>query len=148
LTHGLYWQNLSVYRRHFSDEQILVVFLEDFSREPERELQRCFTHIGVAPDVVIDDAHKARNAAASFRRDSAISGWLRGTAFFGTVQRRSPRWLVRAAKSLLTSEVNVSLAWDPSVKARVMESFADDSRRFLEFCGKEPDFWTPYAQAR
>ena len=51
VSHGLYWQNLSVYRALFSDEQILVVFLEDFMRNPDAELARCFAHIGVDPDV-------------------------------------------------------------------------------------------------
>jgi hypothetical protein len=47
ITQGAYWTNIKVYRRLFRNDQILIIFLEDFSRDPHAELDRCFRHLGV-----------------------------------------------------------------------------------------------------
>src|SRR5690606_30602674 len=43
------WTRLQCIRKHFSDEQILVVFLEDLQKHPQRELARCYKFLGVNP---------------------------------------------------------------------------------------------------
>jgi hypothetical protein len=141
ITHGLYWKNLSVYRRHFRDDQMLIVFFDDFTRDPQTELRRCFEHIGVDPDIVIENAGRPRNAASGYRSYGAIAGRLRHGRFFAAVKRHLPAWVIGTAKSALTKKVEHKPDWDPEVRASVIQSFSEDSQRFLEFCKKSPSHW-------
>lgn len=43
---SLYWRNINVYRQRFSDDQIHIMFLEDFVKHPTRELNHCLKFIG------------------------------------------------------------------------------------------------------
>jgi hypothetical protein len=141
ITLGLYWKNLSVYRRHFPDEQLLVVFLEDFHRDPDAELRRCWQHLRVDPTVVIEGSHRPRNAASGYRSYGTIASRLRALPLFAEVKRHLPGWALGMGKSVLTSKVRIELRWEPEMLARVAARFEDDSRQFLEFCGKDADFW-------
>lgn len=141
ITLGLYWRNLSVYRRHFPDQQIRIVFLEDFTRDPDTELRRCFEHIGVDPDMRIADANRARNAASGYRNYGAVARRLRSAAWFTSVKRFIPRWSMNAAKAVLSRKASLVPEWDPAVRSLALESFTEDSKRLLEFCGKPAEFW-------
>lgn len=141
ITQGAYWTNISVYRRLFPDEQILVVFLEDFSRDPQRELLRCFAHLRVKPWSGMRDAEKPRNASNEFRADGGLARLLRGSRAFGALRRSAPRWLVDAGKAALTSRRQYDVTWEPGVRTDVVETLKVDAAPFLEFCGKQPDYW-------
>jgi hypothetical protein len=139
--HGLYWQNLSVYREVFPDEQILVVFFEDFVENPHRELERCFVHIGVEPAVPTDDAGRARNSSSDFRADGRLAAYLRRSPYFRRVVDALPANAVRAAKLLLTRKEDFRIEWRSATLAAVSEELAADAGRFLAHCGKPSDYW-------
>jgi hypothetical protein len=141
VSHGRYWQNLSVYREHFPDEQILVLFLEDFARDQEAELTRCFTHIGVEPQAASAGQPRVMNESRSFRKDLALARWIRRSGLVADLRRAVPRPLFDLAKVALTRPDRYSVDWDPDIRRHVLEELAEDSRRLLEFCGKPPDFW-------
>lgn len=140
LTQGAYWSNLSEYRRLFTDDQILVVFLEDFSRSPQSELARCFEHLGVDPRAVPTEV-RALNRGEDHRRDGTIARFVRERLPFQQLRAMTPEWAVRMAKSVLTTAAVARVEWDPRVRREAAEWFSDDSRRFLEFYGKPADFW-------
>lgn len=142
ITHGLYWKNLEVYRRYFSDDQILVVFLGDFSGSPQDELERCFSHIGVDEDVMVEGAHEPRNQSSDFRRDRWLGHLLRRGGVVSLARLYLPEQVFEAGKRILTDPDRYSVDWRPSVKRQVARELAQDSRRFLEHCGKPPDYWT------
>lgn len=142
ISHGMYWQNLNVYRRRFTEKQIQVVFLEDFAADPTREMRRCLVHIGADPNVQIQQLDKVRNRSADFRKDGRIARRLRGTPILRFARRHAPRWVVTAAKGILTSREDLTVNWDPSVRRAVLERLRGDSLAFLEYCGKPPDFWS------
>lgn len=146
ITHGLYWTNLSVYRERFGDDQILVVFLEDFARDPDRELERCLHHIGVDPAIRIDHASEPRNAASGYRNYSGLASWLRRAPVMQSVKRRLPKWGREVAKSLLSKKVRVEVEWEPAVRARVLASFTEDARELLRYCGKDSSFWSSVSE--
>ena len=139
--HGLYWRNLSTYRQFFPDEQILILFLEDFSRSPEAALRRCCSHLGVRTDVDFMDPQRPRNRAEDKRADGAIAARLRRWGGFEEMKRHVPRWLVNAGKATLTRERTFAAQWDPEVYGRVVHELAEDAETFLAHCGKPPDFW-------
>lgn len=139
--YGLYWQHLSTYRELFSDEQILVVFLEDLSRDPTGVLARVLAHIGVDPTFAPEDVHRPRNAACDDRRDTVISANLDRLPGYDRVRRAAPRRIVRMARAMLTRAYNDAAVWNPAVLRDVAETYSDDSRRLLEHCGKSKDYW-------
>jgi hypothetical protein len=141
VSHGRYWQNLSVYREHFSDEQILVLFLEDFARDEAAELSRCFMHIGVDPQAASAGGPRVMNQSRSFRKDLALARWIRRSGLLARLRRTVPRPLFGLAKVALTRPGRYSADWDPDARRHILEVLAEDSRRLLEFCGKPPDFW-------
>lgn len=144
IRHGLYWQNLSVYRRHFPDEQLLVVFLEDFSKSPQIELARCFAHLGVSPDVEIGNPTLRENRSEGFRRDSPVAGWVRHAGLLPTVRKVLPQRLFSWGKSILTNPDRFTVEWDPEVRSWVLGQFRDDACQFLRHCGKDPRFWDDF----
>jgi hypothetical protein len=146
VTLGLYWRNLNVYRQHFSDEQILVGFLEDFARDADGELRRYLSHVGVDPAVAIPDADRPRNAAAGYRHYGRLGRLLREGPLAG-LKRIAPPWAVNGAKALLSRRVVHTPEWDPALRAEIIARFAEDSRSLLEFCGKPPDFWSRHEAA-
>jgi hypothetical protein len=140
--HGFYWQNLSVYREFFADEQILVVFFEDFVANPHSELERCLLHIGVEPTVPTDDPGRARNRSADFRADGRLAARLRRSPYFRRVVDALPTRFVQAAKLLLTRQEEFHIDWRPDTLSAISEQLAADASRFLAHCGKPDDYWT------
>lgn len=141
ITHGMYWQNLYVYRKLFQDEQILIVFLEDFAQNPQQELKRCFEHIHVDISVSIIGADKPRNTSSNFRKDGFIAKYIRQTLFLNNLKEAIPSWMLKGAKLALTRKQDLTVRWASGVRRSVIERFKDDSREFLKHCCKPADFW-------
>lgn len=139
--YGMYWRHLSAYRRLFRDPQILVVFFEDFVRDPVAEMAHVYAHIGVDPTFVPEDAQRARNAAADRRTLNRVGAAVRRIPGFRVARRLAPRPVARAGRLLLTRGYNVDLAWDPSVMHAVSELYRDDAAHLLMHCGKPADYW-------
>lgn len=141
ITLGLYWKHLQAYREAFPDDQLLVVFLEDFAEEPVSELHRAYEHIGVDPAFVPDDPETPRYASADFRRMGALAKWVRGVPGYDRLRDLVPDQVVRLARRTLTEDFDPSATWDPDVLETVRGYFRDDSRRLLQHCGKPEDYW-------
>jgi hypothetical protein len=141
ISHGRYWTNISVYREHFPDEQILVVFLEDFARDERKELGRCFAHIGVEPMLAPEAPAIALNQSKSLRQYGSLARWVRRSGVLAGAKILVPKPLFKVAKNVLTRPYRADVAWDPDVRNKVQSALADDSQRFLEYCGKRQDFW-------
>lgn len=142
VTFGLYWKHLSKYRDAFPDEQILVIFLEDFASRPGRELSRVYRHIGVDPSFVPDDPDRERNAASDYREDSLLAAALRELPGATKLRNALPAWADRLLKSALTRDFEAAPDWDPAALEFVRGFFRDDSRRLLRYCGKPQDYWS------
>ena len=140
LTQGSYWSNLSEYRRLFTDDRILVVFLEDFSRAPQAELARCFAHLGVDPRLAPAEV-TALNRGSDTRRDGVVARLVRERLPFDTLRALTPEWLVRMAKAVLTTPGAAKVEWEPQQLRDATKWFEEDARLFLEYCGKPADFW-------
>jgi len=140
--HGMYWKNLSVYLRSFSPEQILVVFLEDFARDAQFELERLFAHIRVDPLGLAPHANKPQNQSAGFRRDGLIARMIRRSSQLERLKSIFPAGVIQAGKLMITRKEDLSVQWDPKVRDSVIERFREDSRELLRYCGKPPDFWS------
>ena len=140
-TQGMYWKNVNEYRWLFSDKQILIVFLEDFSRDPDRELKRCFDHVNVDASKKIDVPEKPLNESRGYRKDRIISRYLRGTSFFEGMKAFMPNWLRGLAKTTFTRKEDLVVRWEEQVRRSVIAELWEDSQKFLEYSGKPLDFW-------
>lgn len=142
ITFGLYWKHLSVYRRLFSDEQLMVVFLEDFAEDPKRELARVCDHLGVDPDYNPIEPDRARNASRDFRRDDAVASALRSVPGLDRLKQVVPEVALDTARRLFTQEFRPVVDWEPDVLRAVHTHFVEDSAQLLAHCGKPAEFWT------
>ena len=144
VTLGLYWKNLSVYRRFFPDEQILVMFLEDLAADPEREIQRAYRHIGVDPDFIPRSPDRQSNTAADRRRGEAAAAVKRFVPGAKRIESILPDAVVEWGLTLLSgkSAREEAALWDRTSFEAVVEFFKPDAQCLLEYCGKPSDFWT------
>lgn len=140
VTIGLYWKNLNVYRQFFSDDQILVVFLDDLAREPIPVLKRVFAHIGVSQDFVRADVRAPRNTPGR-KVDNRLGSLARHIPGFDALKRLVPQSVVHAAKDVLTTERSDVADWDPAILSEVRNLYRQDTEVLLKHCGKPPDFW-------
>lgn len=141
VTHGMYWRNLKEYVNLFPDEQILVVFLEDFARSPQKELLRCFRHLGVDASVLIDDIQKPRNQSASFRKDGAIVSMFRNIRIAGRLKGMLPDDIKDNLKNILMKKQKFEIAWDQDLKQEITCELKKDAEIFLKKFGKPADYW-------
>lgn len=143
LTEGsLYMRNLDCYRAHFPDEQILVVFAEDFKAQPGDVLAACDAFLGVDP--------QARPAGTAARRN-ASSGKYVAPAFLHAVRealpggqvldRALPRRLKHAVKRLVGQPLPERPAWDAATRRHALDAVGEDARALLTYAGKPADFW-------
>lgn len=141
LDESLYWKQISAYRRCIPDDRILILFFEDFVRDPRAVLRRCFTFLGVDPTFEVADASRARKSSADYRIDRWALRALRRLPMFERACRCVPRgvrpWLIRTLRSPLESRPE----WDADTRRWFAHQIADDIRPLLEYCGKPKDHW-------
>jgi len=143
LTFGLYWKHLKVYRSSFQDEQILVVFLEDFSLNPARELQRVYRHIGVDPTFLPASPARATNTAGDRARAETIKTISRRIPGAKQVASLLPDQVSEKAKELLARSGRPvpEVEWAPDRLKAVCDFFRKDAESLLRHCNKPIDFW-------
>ncbi len=136
-----YWARISDYRQAFPDEQILVLFFEDFKKDPQETLRRCFEFLDVDPTFAVSDPKSAKNTRADKRTDRPLLRWVRRHESYVKLQWALPRWFVETLKPLLRRPIKIDVTWDEPTRLWVIEQVADDARQFLEFYQKPPDYW-------
>ncbi len=139
-----YWRMLEHYRRFFPDDQILLLFLEDLSRQPEVEVRRCFEFLGLDPGVPLADVNRRSNPGEVKEYDTATMWFIRRHGLlrrlWNRIDRDGRRQLARRLgfRRRFAAPVN----WSAAAVDRVRQAVADDSERLLAYAGKSPDFWS------
>jgi hypothetical protein len=141
LAWGHYWNQLGAYRSLFRDEQILVVFFEDFVRSPREEMRRIYAHVGVDPDHEASDAHRPRMASKDLYQFGRATARLRDSFVFRKLRPLLPRAAVELGKRLLGRPEHHEAAWDAATLRMVVELYREGTKLLLEYCGKPADFW-------
>jgi len=142
-----YWREISVYRERFSDDQILVLFLEDMKTDRAAILRRCFEFLGVDPDVEVGESKGHLNRAVDKTIPRPFFSKLRLLPGIRPIYRRASKIIpesVRMAVSgrLLRVPVKARPEWEDDLRKNVVDSLEEDVRTFLEFYGKPADFWS------
>lgn len=140
---SLYFERVTKYVDAFGSESILVLFLEDLVRQPQRELARCFRHLGVDADFRID-GNLRLNEGSSKLYDTRLLRFIRSKPWSGyKLARLNPEQQDRLLKPLgLRRAFSRPVRWDAASIALFREQVLPDAQRFLAAYGKPPDFWT------
>lgn len=139
---SLFFERISKYVAAFGGDSILVLFLEDLTRQPQRELEKCFRHLGVDSSFQAE-AELHLNEGSSKLYDTRILRYFRTRPWSGfRLARLSPEAQDRLLRPLgLRRAFSKAIKWDEQSRAMVREQVLPDSRRFLEAYGKPRDFW-------
>jgi hypothetical protein len=137
-----FFERISKYVNAFGHTAILVLFLEDLTRHPQLELEKCFRHLGVAEDFRID-AELRLNRGSAKLYDTRILRYIRSKPWSGfKLARFSPEAQDRFLKPLgLRRTFSKPLTWDQRSLAMIRAKVWPDAQRFLQAYGKPPDFW-------
>jgi Sulfotransferase domain len=140
-----YWFQINAYRDFFADENILVLFFEDFTVNPEQVSQTCFDFLGLDPHVPLKQADRMTNSAQQnqLRQSDSISKLLRKLPLPSSTSNRLVYHWQKLAKSNTQPTVNTVLSeWEPGTRDWVVEKIIEDSNKFLNFYGKASNFWS------
>lgn len=136
----LYARNLNQYRRYFPDEQILVLFLEDFHSNAQQVLAQCDRFLGVNPDARVSRSSNPQNVSAQRYIESDLSKKLRRLPGAELVGKFTPqavkRWLERTGTPLPPRP-----QWNSQTRQWMLQQVGDDAKAILEYAGKPSDFW-------
>ena len=147
-----YWQRINTYRRHFPDDQIHVLFLEDLARRPAAELAQCFEFLGVDPSIEVGGGRTRLNAGSTKLHDSKLMRYIREHERSNRYWKKMPvAWQNRLGRATgLRKPFRGPVVWEDGLRDRMLETLGEDARRFLAFYGKPADFWgeIPGGQAR
>ena len=136
-----YWHNLEVYRRQFPDEQILLLFFEDFVESPEAVIRQCFHFLGVDAGFVPADVRERRNSGAEKEMDTSASAMLRRVDTVVSLWRQVPMPVRRLFRPLVRRKVPSRPKWSRSAYEYVLEQLEPDIRSILWYGNKTSDYW-------
>lgn len=138
-----YRRELEAYRQHFPDEQILVMFFEDFVTDSDSAVRRCLEFLGADPKVELAREGRHENPSVGKKVPSRALAMWRGIRPLRRIGRLLPEstraWI---GDTFLLREVRERPSWDPKTLAWVRDQLEADSREFLERYGKPADFWS------
>jgi len=139
---SLFFARISTYREAFGSDAIQVVFLEDLTRHPQREMEKCFRHLGVDSGFQITRELRL-NEGTSKLYDTRILRYFRTRQWSGLqLARLELGEQDRLLRPLgLRRPFSKPVVWDERSLAIVRERVLPDAHKFLEAYGKPRDFW-------
>ena len=139
---SLYFYQLNQYLKHFSEENILILFYEDIKDNFSRELSKVFSFLGVDETFEVPNAEKPIYSSEGKRHDLAITNLIRSTIpGFKNIRNATPQPIRNLAKRFLKKEIKGKPEWNSGVRAKISDSLRDDTAQFLKFTNKSPDYW-------
>ena len=139
---SMFYQRICGYLEAFGPQSVLVLFLEDLRQDPQREMEKCFRHLGVDSGFTVRPLPPL-NEGGSKLYDTAGLRRLRATPWLAPLLNR----FTREQQDRLFRPVGLRRAfagpvqWDECSLAMVRQSVVPDARRFLRYFGKPEDFW-------
>ena len=136
-----YWTRLNDYRRHFPDDQILILFYEDFRSDAQGVLQQCLEFIHVSTDFQPQQGSTKKNTRDTKRADRALLRWIRKHPAYVKLQWALPRWVTVGLKPLLRRRVDIQIEWTPEARHYALSQVADEARQLLDYCNRPTGYW-------
>ena len=108
-----YWKNISVYRKHFSDHRIKIIWFDEYVANPDAVLADVFEFMGVDPSINIQDSHLAIAPSESRINKLHMPG----------------------------QTTHIDKIWNRTDRQWVIDQLGNDTRQFLEWCGRPANYW-------
>ncbi|HJR52543.1 MAG TPA: sulfotransferase [Gemmatimonadota bacterium] len=139
-----YWRQISAYLEHYSPSRILVVAMEDLSRDQPSTVRRVLEFLDVDPDVPLPDLRKHRSDRKRLR--TSAGEWLYRSALERVVNAL-PQWARWRVMRDFFGYWPLSRPFPrPPLSARdrgaLAERLRDDAARFRAFAGREFADWS------
>ncbi len=140
-----YWKQINRYRDHFPDQQIRVLFFEDFCRSAQEVVDQCCDFLSLSR-FDIDGLDVDQNQSSKRRKDIAPIRMLRRYRWcdvqFERVKQGTPKSIQDMLKRILKSGTGAGPPqWSPDLLQWVQDQVAEDNRAFLHRYDKPSDFW-------
>ncbi|MFM6010228.1 MAG: sulfotransferase family protein [Dolichospermum sp.] len=136
-----YWSHINRYRRFFPDEQIHVVFFEEFIKDPNLEMKKVFEFLGVDTEFKLTNVHQPRNQSNQEFMDGSLMRIVRKSKLLMQLKSLSPKLLKTYLLPIFKDRNTGHPEWQPGTLNWAINELQDDSLRFLEYCNKPQDFW-------
>lgn len=139
-----YLQQIIHYKKFFSEDQILVLFYEDYIQSAQETLKRCFQFLNVDDSFTISEKNsiKAKNSSKGKSVDSNLLIQLRSQPIFTCLKKLFPKQIRYQIKNLFfKSKIKERPSWSQENKQKAIFALKDDSMAFLQMYGKPKDFW-------
>ncbi|MEE4381941.1 MAG: sulfotransferase domain-containing protein [Pseudomonadales bacterium] len=138
---SLYWEQLSHYRTHFPDTQILIGFMEDMKRDQQGFFDALCRFLGVTP--AVEAARPHQNPSAGKRVPSPLYSRVQALPFIDMLKAAVPEGLRKRVRDrVLSTPSSEAMQIPPETRARVEAQVRDDARALLRHCGKPLDYWS------
>lgn len=138
---SMYWEQISVYRYYFKDQQIKVFFLEDLQSNPENFYKECFEFLEVDSHFEIGEYMTPKNQTEGRLTDSSVLMKVRRLVNLQEIKKQLPESLINWLKPILKTQKKAIPTWSDQLKKEVEDKIYPDSMEFLKYCNKPEDFW-------
>ena len=142
-----YYSHINRFRAHYSDDQILVLFFEDFVRDPVSTTNKALKFVGVDAQTSFERPNDPRNRNDSKYRDGALASWIRTVPGYRSLRRLTPSAISGIIRPALKVRNSEQMSWSPDVLEWVVAELEDDWARLLKFANKEDADWMLNANA-
>ncbi len=141
-----YGQQLDVFRKHYPDDRILVLFMEDMRTDVGAVLSRClyFLDVGSMSEPL---SAEAQNVGLQAIGTTRIIRCIRRLPGFETARQLVSPSIKRHLRQMLgrrmsdVEDLHEQTTWDPATLEHVRHELEAQSRAFCEAWGKPTDFW-------
>jgi len=135
-----YWTHLNAFRRHFADDQIRLLFLEDLRQDPRALLRECCEFLDVDPDHDFEDPRRRRNVGSDKRMDRAATRAALRLPGISRLVSRMPDPARRLLRAVGRASIP-SPEWRPETRRLVVRELKEEAEAVLEHAGRSTDFW-------
>ena len=142
LTNSLYWQRTAIFRSILPEDRILYLCLEDLRDHPNEILSQCFEFIGVNPSFSVSESNRQLNQGAEKFYDTKLMRFIRTRQFLDRNYENLPKRIKEKLQPYLRKPFQtLDIAWNNSLRQKVIDTIKDDVTNYLLACSKPKNFW-------
>lgn len=136
-----YWTQLQRYRQWFCDDQILVLFFEDFVKDTECYLRQCYQFLGVSSEFCPSNLNERQKVSVAMHQPGACLRFVWKSTVLSRLASLVPGPLRTAGTRALSIDVPARIAWSNESRSRLVDELCWDASHILRYAGKPKEFW-------
>ncbi|TCJ32813.1 sulfotransferase [Parafrankia sp. BMG5.11] len=143
LLSSMYWTNVCNFRKYFSDEQIKIVFFEDFISDIEGTCADIFTFLGVDDAYCVDRGRARQNSSAGKSIYAPTISWYRRIVP-EAIRKNVPLGLRRGVRDQVVSLMTPTFDHadlSPEQVAEVKQRLEPEVAKLYDYLGIGSDPW-------